>query len=248
MRSGYSQRVASLALSAVAWELVARGLRSPILPPCSTVLAALVTLVREGQVFGNLAASLSALVAGFGLAVLVGVPTGAVMGSSPRVARALDPYLSAGLASPMLIYVPVLVTIGGASRFTQVATIFLYAVFAITSYTLTGVRSVSPSLLEMARAFGASRRQVFWQVAWPGTRPMMMTGLRVAMALAVKGMVNGEMLIASTGIGALARTYGGRFDTARVLALLLVIVAVALSATGTLRALERHAWPQAERA
>ena len=235
------QRAGSIVLTAVVWEMAARWTDSPVLPACSAVLAALVSLVKEGQVFGNLATSLSTLAAGYTIAVIGGVTVGAVMGMSRRAARVLDPYLNAGLASPMLIYVPILLTIGGTSRGTQVATVFLYSVFAITSYTLAGVRGVNPSIEDMARSFGATRVQVFRRVAWPAARPLMLTGLRVGVALGIKGMVNGEMLVASTGLGALIRLHGGRFEPDRVLALLLVIVTVALTATGTIRAFERRA-------
>jgi NitT/TauT family transport system permease protein len=237
----WRQRTGSIVLTAIVWEMAARAIDSPVLPPCSAVLAALVSLVEEGQVFGNLAASLSTLAAGYTFAVVAGVTVGGVMGLSRRAARVLDPYLNAGLASPMLIYVPVLLTIGGTSRGTQVATVFLYSVFAIASYTLAGVRGVNPCIEEMARSFGATRIQVFRRVTWPAARPLMLTGLRVGVALGIKGMVNGEILVASTGLGALIRLHGGRFEPDRVLALVLVIVSVALAATGTIRAFERRA-------
>ena len=234
------QRAGSITLTALVWEGLARSLDTPVLPPFSRVLVALAGLIVDGQLFGNLAASLSTLAAGFALAVVAGVAVGGTMGASLRAARVLDPYLNAGLASPMLIYVPILLTIGGASRGTQVATVFLYSVFAIASYTLAGVRSVNHTLEDMARAFGATRMQLFWRIAWPGARPLILTGLRVGVALAIKGMVNGEMLVTSSGLGALIRLYGGRFEPERVLALLLVIVAVALAATGTFRTVERR--------
>lgn len=239
MTSGL-RSAASLLATAAAWELIAWWIDSPVLPPCSAVIAALAAMIRTGELFGDVASSVATLLTGFSLAVAVGVPAGAAMGSSHTLARVLSPYLGAGLASPMLIYVPVLLTIGGTSRGTQVATVFLYSVFALTACTLAGVRGVNPSLIEMSRAFGATRRQTFWRVAWPAARPMMLTGLRLGVALAIKGMINGEMLVASTGIGAMIRQHGGRFEPAKVLALLLVVVAVALVATSTLRSTERR--------
>jgi NitT/TauT family transport system permease protein len=233
--------VASIAVTAIAWEAAARLVASPVFPPCSAVLAALVALARDGHVFADVAASLAALAIGFGGAAGVGAAAGAAMGVSSRVDDVLGPYLDAGLASPMLVYVPVLLTIGGASRATEAATVFLYAVFAIAAYARAGVRGTSTTLVEMARAFGASRAQVFRRVVWPGARPNVVAGLRVGFALAVKGLVTGEMLIASSGLGALIRLYGGRFQPARVLALLLVIVVMTRLATGTLGSIERRA-------
>jgi ABC-type nitrate/sulfonate/bicarbonate transport system permease component len=205
------------------------------------VLAALVALLRDGQVFASVADSLAALAIGFGAAAGIGMAVGAAMGVSSRTDDVLGPYLDAGLASPMLVYVPVLVTIGGASRATEAATVFLYAVFAIAAYARAGVRGTSAPLVEMARAFGATRAQIFHRIVWPGARSNVVAGLRVGLALAVKGLVTGEMLIASNGIGALIRLYGGRFQPARVLALLVVIVVMTRLATAALATIERRA-------
>jgi NitT/TauT family transport system permease protein len=232
---------ASIVVTVLAWEAAARLVASPVFPPCSAVIAALVALARDGQVFTNVAASLAALAIGFGAAAGIGAAVGAAMGVSSRTDDVLGPYLDAGLASPMLVYVPVLVTIGGASRATEAATVFLYAVFAIAAYARAGVRGASAPLIEMARAFGATRAQVFRRVIWPGARPAVVAGLRVGLALAVKGLVTGEMLIASNGVGALIRIYGGRFQPARVLALLLVIVVMTRLATSALATIERRA-------
>jgi NitT/TauT family transport system permease protein len=232
---------ASIVVTALVWEAAARMIASPVFPPCSAVIAALGTIARDGQVFADVAASLTAFAVGFGAAMGAGAAVGAAMGVSSRVDDVLGPYLDAGLASPMLVYVPVLVTIGGASRATEAATVFLYAVFAIAAYARAGVRGASAPLVEMARAFGATRGQVFRRVVWPGARPNVVAGLRVGLALAVKGLVTGEMLIASTGLGALIRLYGGRFQPARVLALLLVIVAITRLATSALGQIERRA-------
>ena len=247
MTTTFGVRTASATATIVVWEVVARAVGSTTFPPFSAVLEALTRLLRSGDLAVSVSASLSALAIGFALAVVVGVLVGALMGSSRRVERVLEPYLHAGLATPMLIVVPVLLAVTGPSRGTQIGTVFFYAVFVVTSHMLAGMHSASRSTVEMARAFGAGRWQVLRFVVLPGARPMVLSGLRVSMALAVKGMVNGEMLTASVGIGALVRAHGGRFEVASVLALLLVIVTITLSATAALQALERRHLSQRRR-
>jgi NitT/TauT family transport system permease protein len=95
--------------------------------------------------------------------------------------------------------------------------------------------------MAMATAFGASERQIFWQIRWPEARPLVASGLRVGVLLAVKGMINGEMFVAFTGLGALVRTYGARFDAARLMALVSVLAVVALGSAALLDIVERHA-------
>ena len=75
---------------------------------------------------------------------------------------------------------------------------------------------------------------------------MIMAGLRIGMARAVKGMISGEMLIALTGLGSLLRTYGGRFQSDKVLGILLFVIALAWVATGCLQALGHHLAPWAD--
>jgi NitT/TauT family transport system permease protein len=94
------------------------------------------------------------------------------------------------------------------------------------------------ALVEMARSFGASDRQLFRKILVPSSAPMILGGLRIGLVRGVKGMIGGEMLVAMTGLGALARTYGNRFDAERALAILLVIMAVALVGAALIEALE----------
>jgi NitT/TauT family transport system permease protein len=219
---------ASVAVLLVAWEVLARLTDPFFLPPFSEVASALVRLTASGQILGNLFVSLGNLGVGFALAVVAGVSVGTVMGLYERVGRTLDPWLNSLLAAPSLVFVPVLFTLFGAGRLTQVGAVFLGAVFVIAATTQAGIRGTSPQLLEMASVFGASERDLFWKVRWPEARPVVAGGLRIGVLYAVKGMVNGEMFIALTGLGGLIRTFGGRFEPANVLAVLLVVIGVAL--------------------
>ena len=97
-----------------------------------------------------------------------------------------------------------------------------------------------------------TERQLFWKVLVPGSAPMVFAGLRIGMVRAVKGMVGGEMLVAASGLGALARVYGSRFDAERALAVLLVVTLVALTGAELIRTLEprvveRRSWDQRAR-
>jgi ABC-type nitrate/sulfonate/bicarbonate transport system permease component len=233
-------QLVAVAAGLVIWELAGRWLGFVFLPPFTQVLHATWELALAGKIIGNLAASLASLTVGYGLAVVLGVPVGALMGRYRAVEYLLDLYLNAFLAAPTLIFVPVLFALFGVSRLSQVAVVFIYAFFVIVANTLTGIRMLDANCLEMARSFGASERQLFWKVMLPGAVPMIMAGLRIGMARAVKGMINGEMLIALVGLGALIKTYGGRFEMDRVLGILMVVISVALVCTGLMQALDRR--------
>jgi NitT/TauT family transport system permease protein len=224
----------------VAWEATGRLARFAFLPPLSSVAAALWQLAMDGEIVRHLAPSLGSLVAGYTLAAGLGLALGVLMARRPGLDRLLDAYVSAMLAAPNLVFVPVLGALLGAGRGTQVAVVFLYAFFLVTATTAAAMRASDGALVDMARSFGAVDRQLFWKVLVPGSAPLILAGLRIAMVRGVKGMIGGEMLVAVTGLGALVRTYGSRFDAERALAVLLVVMAVALAGAGVIGALERR--------
>jgi NitT/TauT family transport system permease protein len=129
-----------------------------------------------------------------------------------------------------------------------VVVVFISAFFTIATSAMAGMRSASATCVDMARAFGARERQLLWKVLLPGSMPLTMAGLRLGMGQAVKGMISGEMFIAYFGLGAQLRKYGGRFDSERVFAILLVVVAVALVCSWGIERVERRvtAWTGAD--
>jgi ABC-type nitrate/sulfonate/bicarbonate transport system permease component len=221
----------SLAAGAIGWEFAVRLLGSDRLPPFSAVLERLAVMSWRGEILAPLAASLGSLVVGFLAAAVLGVLSGALMARSATLEHLVDIYFDALMAAPTLIYVPVLFALFGITRASQVALVFAYAFFIVAATTHDGIRAVDRRLVEMARAFGASERQVFWSVSLPAAKPFMLTALRLGSARAVKGMIVGEMVIALSGLGAALKGYGARFDVGAVLAILLVILLVSAAST-----------------
>jgi NitT/TauT family transport system permease protein len=230
----------SLLLGMVIWELTGRWAGLRFLPPFSQVLLAGADLIVSGQIISHLAASLLSLLAGYSMAVALGLTLGGLMGRYRTVEYVLDPYLNAFLATPKIVLLPVMYTFFGLSRLVQVAVIFLSAFFVIVLNTMRGIQTVDPSYVEMARAFGAGGHQLFRKVLLPGALPLTMAGLRLAMGHAVKGMVTGEMFITVFGLGALLRIYGGRFDAERVFAILLLVIGVGVACSYVIAAVERR--------
>jgi ABC-type nitrate/sulfonate/bicarbonate transport system permease component len=242
-RRGETARPAMLALliGACAWEAMGRLWQIPFLPPFTHVLRTAAGLITSGEVLGYLAASMAALLAGYGLAVAAGVMLGLLMGRYHKVEYALDPYVNAMLAAPKIALVPVLFALFGLSRTVQVAVVFLSAFFVIVVNTMSAIRHVDASTVEMARSFGASERQLFTKVLLPGSLPLTMAGLRLGMGRAVKGMINAEMFIVVFGLGGLLSAYGSRFDAEGVFAVLLLVVSVALLCSFVVQSIERRA-------
>ena len=230
----------SLPAGIVVWEIAGRVSGFAFLPPFSAAVAAVGRMTWSGELPVNMLASLAALLIGYVSAVCVGIPLGVVMGRYRRVDAFLGVYVTILLATPKLLFVPVLFSMFGTSRLTQVLFIFLSSAVVITVNARSGVRGVDGAAVEMARAFGATERQVLARILLPGALPLVMAGVRMGMARGVRAMIMGDMLIAVVGVGALLRKYGGRFDAASVFGLLMVIVGVALACTRTIGMMERR--------
>jgi ABC-type nitrate/sulfonate/bicarbonate transport system permease component len=228
----------SIAALLVAWEAAGQFLHLPWLPPFSAVAVALVDLVQRGEIGLDLLTSLRSLAIGLAIALVIGVPVGALMGRYRRVDQALNIYVYTLFVAPNVVFVPVFFAMFGLSPLTIIAVVVLYAVFVLIINVRTGVKYVDVSLLEMAESFGASSLEQMRLVTIPASLPMLLTGVRLAVGRSVKGMINGEMFIAVVGIGGLSRKYGSQFDMSHTFAIVVVILIIALVLNGVVQWIE----------
>jgi NitT/TauT family transport system permease protein len=228
MNSQFRINVISIIALAVLWEIAGHTLDSVLIPPLSKIASAWVRLLMSGKLLSNLAMSLWTLAAGFFLAVIIGVIVGLLMGRFRAVEHFLDLYINALMSAPMTAFVPVLILWFGLGIESRVAVVFLFAVFVIVINTMTGVKQVDRTFVEMGRSFGAKEAEVFFKIILPAAMPAVMAGIRLGMGRAVKGMVTAEMLLTLTGIGAMIMQYGSAFATDALFAVILTILIVAM--------------------
>jgi NitT/TauT family transport system permease protein len=129
--------------------------------------------------------SLTAFVVGYGLAMVVSIPLGIVLGTSRIARHMLEPPLMALYIAPTLILLPVMIVWLGIGIASKIAVAFLGAVFPIVVNTMAGMREADPRLVRMAQSFGASRFDVFTRILVPGALPSIVVGLRLAIGRAV---------------------------------------------------------------
>lgn len=233
--------LASLVVALAVWEAAGRALALAFLPPASVVLAASARLIGEGDLMRNLAASLVSLAIGYAASAVTGLGLGWLMARYKKAEWFFDLWVTALLAAPSIVFAPVLFALLGSGRETQIAVIVLHALPVIATSTMSGFRTAHASLIDMARAFGATERQLLSSVFLPSAVPHTVAGLRLGLARAVKGMINAEMFIVIYGVGAMLKTHGIRFDIAGVYGILLVIVALAVALDAAVRSIERRA-------
>jgi NitT/TauT family transport system permease protein len=220
----------SIVVVAVAWEVVGRAGDLLFLPPLSKVVVALWGLLEDGTIARELRTSLLALAGGMAVAIIAGVTTGALMARFELVRHTLDVYLDAAMAAPMTAFIPVFILLFGLGYATRMVTVIVFAFFPIVVNTFTGMYRPREDLMEMARSFGATPRQLLWQVRLPMAYGHIRAGVRLGMARGVDGLITGEVLIAAVGLGGLVSRFGNAFTMERLWAVVLVIVALALLA------------------
>ena len=219
--------MASLLVWCVVWEIVGRLDLMLMLPPFTEVLAAAVELVQTPSWQSATVTTLRAFFFGMALSIVVGVPLGILMGRVKLADELLGMWVSIFSSAPLSALVPVLMILFGFGEKTIIAAVFLFAIWIIVLDTRAGVRHISPSLIEMARSYGASRRALYKIILWAAL-PEILAGIRLGLIRGVKGVVIGQLLVAIVGYGALFETFSRNFRMAEFWALTIILFAFAL--------------------
>jgi NitT/TauT family transport system permease protein len=230
----------SLIVWAALWEVVGQLHLSFLLPPLSSVVVAMFEIVPTRTFLSALWITAYAFVIGNAISIVIGVPLGLLMGRSTVADRIFLPWVNVFLSAPLTALVPVIMVLFGLGQTTIVLTVVLFAMWIIVLDTRAGVRSVAPSLVEMASSFGASRWQVFRRIYFWAALPEILAGVRLGVIRSVKGVIIGQLLVTIVGFGALFQIYGSQFLMEKFWAALLVLFAFAFLLAEGLAWLERR--------
>jgi NitT/TauT family transport system permease protein len=216
----------------LAWKLiVVLGDWKPfVLPPPESVGARLISAWADGTIGPNAAATLLEVVLGFTVGSTAAVLLGYVLARSRFAQRVLSPYVVAAQSTPILALAPLFAIWFGTGLVSKVVMCSLIVFFPVAVATMVGIREVDRSLLEMSRAFRASRLQTLLRIEIPGALPSIFGGLRVGATLAVVGAVVAEWAGADNGLGVLLLiAKGSRFDMPLALATLVTIAGLGVA-------------------
>jgi NitT/TauT family transport system permease protein len=224
------------------WECaVSFGWVNPLFTSApSRILSAAAQMVADGSIFEHLEVSGLEFAVGYGLAIIVAVPLGILMGWYRRLNAVLDPFVSALYATPRIALLPLMMIWLGIGLGSKIAIVFLGAVFPILVNTITGVRTLDANFIRVARSFGSNDRQLFLTVALPSSVPLLLSGLRLGLGHALIGIVVAEMYGATHGLGFLISVSGARFQTDKVMVGIIIIALAGILMTGLLRIIERR--------
>jgi len=166
-------------LGAWQWGPGVLGIPPFIVPPLSSVAA---EFVRAWQLYHlplHTGVTIAEVLAGFVLGSLLGALGGYLLGMSPTAELALSPYILALQIAPKVAFAPLFILWMGFTVYPKILVAILIVFFPVMVNVLTAVRNVDPDLINLARAFKASRTQIFWRVEFPSSMPPMFAGLRI---------------------------------------------------------------------
>lgn len=210
----------------VVWWLVIVmfGIQRYILPTPWETLSAMYTF--RGPLFTNGLATLATTLIGFGIAVVVGMILGIIVGSSRLAYRALYPLLVAFNSVPKAALVPIFVIWFGAGAVPAVVTAFMLSFFPVVANVATAFATIEPELLEVMRSLGASQSDMTIKVGIPRSLPYFFASLKIAITLAFVGSVIAEIVAGNSGIGNVMLVAGSNFNVPLVFAALFVVGAM----------------------
>ncbi len=182
------------------------GLVSPLfLPTPGAVWRGFIELVTSGYngvpLSWDIGVSLMRVIVGFGAGALVGTLIGLAMGMWRGVDSAIEPFVEFLRPLPQLGYLVLLIIWFGIGETSKVMLLFLTAFPVAAIAARDGVRSVPLQHIQAARALGASSRQIFCFVVFPGALAEIFVGMRLAIGLVYATLIAAEMLAGSDGIG-----------------------------------------------
>ena len=233
-------RTASVAVFFVIWEYYGRRMDPIFMAPPSAIFEAAVTLIRSGALEKAMAQTLWPFAVGMALTVIVGILLGIVMAQWRMLEYVLDPFINALYAIPRIALVPLIILWAGLEFAGKVTILVSVAIFPITVNTYAGIRDVRGSMLEIGRAYGATEWQIFWKIVLPAAVPFIMAGVRLAVGLAIIGIIVAEFFTAISGLGGMIVEYANVFATAKLFVPIIVIALIGVILTELVMWLERR--------
>ncbi len=198
------------------------------------------TMFATGSVWEPLAVSASGFAIGLGLAIVIGLPLGVLIGRSRTLNAMLDPFITAFNATPRLVFLPILMLWFGLGLEAKVVIVFIGALFPILINTYEGVRNSDKLLINVVRSFGAGEWDVARLVVVPNAMPYIVAGLRLAIGRAVLGVVVAEFFGSESGLGVMMVQAAGRYQVDIVFAGLIIFAALSLAMTAAVQMLEKR--------
>jgi NitT/TauT family transport system permease protein len=229
-----------IAVLLAVWQIAINRHPGQLLPGPIGVASGILDLMQHGLLLKYVVASLFRVTWGFGLAALVAIPLGLMLGWYRRGEMAFYPLVQVFRPISPLAWIPVAILWFGVGDLAAIFLIFVGCFFPLLLTAMSAVHNIPAVYFNAGRNFGLSPRAFVSRVLYPAVVPQLLTGLRLTLGIAWLGVVAAEMSAVSSGVGVLivdARNAGNRYDL--VVAGMVLIGAIGLLLDLAMRSLER---------
>lgn len=174
------------------------------------------------------------------LAVLIGLPMGALLGVSRALGAVFEPMLVSSYAIPKITLYPILLLMFGLGLSAKVAFGVIHGVIPIALFTVTATRQIRPVLLKTGRVMGLGPLDLAWRILLPAALPEIFAGLRIGFSLTLIGTLLGEMFASQRGLGFLLMNAIGLHNVDLIMALTFLLSVFAGAASFLLLMIDRR--------
>ena len=185
------------------WQLLSelRVLDARYVPSPTDIAAASWNLIRSGELWRHIAATLYRLIIGFLIGSIPGILIGMVMGLSWVFRAAVDPIVGATYPIPKIAILPLLMLLFGIGDASKIAVVAISVVYLTIINTMAGVMSIDRTYFDVARSFKTPPLKLFLRLILPGALPMIFAGLRISLGVSMIVVVSAEFVASNAGIG-----------------------------------------------
>ena len=219
--------LACLGLLAI-WQIAALILSTDSFPPALEALRAIPSILGDKESLINILASIRRMAIGFGVAIMVSIPLGLMMGRSRGVASFFNPLLMVTYPVPKAALMPIIMLWLGVGELAKILVIFLGVSLPVIYHSFQGAKAVEEKMLWSGAAMGLSAMQRMIRIVLPASLPEILTGCRTGLVLALITMVTSEMIARQSGAGNILFNSldMGQYDT--VYAMIIIIGAMGI--------------------
>lgn len=236
-------RIAAIALVLAAWQVSGLVLNPIFIATPLTVLRAFAAMIADGSLPSAFASSLSEMVIGLLIAMVLGFGLGIAMGRVRLVEKLFDPFVSFFNATPTIALLPLMEIWFGVDLGARVAFITVICLWTLVINALAGVRNVRRGYADVGVAFGLGTWDQTRKIFIPAAMPYILTGTRVALAQAAVGMILGGQEVGESGLGGLTETFGSFFQTDYLIAAIITSTGLAMMLFGVLKLAQYRFFP-----
>lgn len=222
------------------WQIAAMGMNAAyIMPSPAQVVQRLWDL--RGPIFtAHLPATMSVVVIGLMISIVLGMALAILMDASPIAEKALYPVVIASQTIPTTALAPLFVLWFGYTIWSKVLVTVLMTFFPVTITVFDGFRSVRTEMKDLMFCMGADTRQMFFKLKLPAVLPCFFSALKMAVPLSVIGAAIGEWLGAQSGLGYFSRRMMTQLDGAGVFAPILLLSIAAMLLVAVVSTIEKR--------